>query len=178
MGKTDTITTSEPSKILVRMSGCYLTFDVTSRGTLFMHWSHTAVPGALAFFSPRKNVPAFKFRDLGGRQEIIRDFQGPNIKTYYQGICMFMKQAREFDGNVVFYKYVTDAGGPYQVYLCEKGNDKVSELKEGVEVNLKNYAAAGVIPKGSSAFQGTQVANSGFFRETAAKIGGGIAFTA
>ena len=67
--------------------GCYLTFSEASQGTLFLHWSETPVAGALAFFEPRKNVPAFKYKSNGGRSELIREMSGgtgERIKRFYQ----------------------------------------------------------------------------------------------
>lgn len=55
---------------------CYLTFGAESHGTLFVHWSAEPVEGALAFFAPRKNVPGFKFKQNGGRSELIREMSG------------------------------------------------------------------------------------------------------
>ena len=67
--------------------GCYLTFSEASQGTLFLHWSETPVAGALAFFEPRKTVPAFKYKSNGGRSELIREMSGgtgERIKRFYQ----------------------------------------------------------------------------------------------
>ena len=67
--------------------GCYLMFSEASQGTLFLHWSETPVAGALAFFEPRKNVPAFKYKSNGGRSELIREMSGgtgERIKRFYQ----------------------------------------------------------------------------------------------
>ena len=97
--------------------GCYLTFSDASQGTLFLHWcvtvqiyfcraaahlsrvvgrrlvvynahrSEAPVAGALAFFEPRKTVPAFKYKSNGGRSELIREMSGgtgERIKRFYQ----------------------------------------------------------------------------------------------
>ena len=65
-------------------SGCYLTFSPASQGTLFTNYSDTPVEGALAYFKPGKPVPKFKFVQNGGKSELIRTIQGPNIKRYFQ----------------------------------------------------------------------------------------------
>ena len=90
--------------------GCYLTFSEASQGTLFLHWSETPVAGALAFFEPRKNVPAFKYKSNGGRSELIREMSGgtgERIKRFYTGICQYVKLAKSFDAAVVFYEHGT-----------------------------------------------------------------------
>lgn len=65
-------------------SGCYLTFSTASQGTLFINWSEKPIEGALAYIKPNKPVPKFKFTTNGGRSELMRNIQGPNIKRYYQ----------------------------------------------------------------------------------------------
>ena len=40
------------------------------------HRSEAPVAGALAFFEPRKTVPAFKYKSNGGRSELIREMSG------------------------------------------------------------------------------------------------------
>ena len=102
--------------------GCYLTFSDASQGTLFLHWcvtvqiyfcraaahlsrvvgrrlvvynahrSEAPVAGALAFFEPRKTVPAFKYKSNGGRSELIREMSGgtgERIKRFYQRAHLF-----------------------------------------------------------------------------------------
>ena len=49
--------------------GCYLVFDIASEGSLFLHWSDTPVPMAVAYMQPRIAVPAFKYKANGGRSE-------------------------------------------------------------------------------------------------------------
>ena len=44
-------------------AGCYLVADEMNQGTLYTHWSKAAIrTGALAFFTPGKEVPEFKFK--------------------------------------------------------------------------------------------------------------------
>lgn len=61
-----------------------MTFSPASQGTLFINWSETPVDGALAYFKPNKTVPKFKFTTNGGKSELIRNIQGPQIKRYFQ----------------------------------------------------------------------------------------------
>lgn len=76
-------------------SGCYLTFSPASQGTLFINWSETPVDGALAFFRPNKTVPKFKFTTNGGRSELIRTIQGPQIKRYFQVLRLLSHDGKQ-----------------------------------------------------------------------------------
>ena len=81
---------------------CYLTFTDSSQGSLFTHWSTEPVEGALASYVPAKAPPAFKLKQNGGRQELVRECGGPKIATFYQGYCQYLKAAGA-------------AGGPFTV---------------------------------------------------------------
>ena len=57
------------------------------RDVVYAHRSEAPVAGALAFFEPRKTVPAFKYKSNGGRSELIREMSGgtgERIKRFYQ----------------------------------------------------------------------------------------------
>ena len=64
--------------------GCYLVRTEENSGTLYACWSETVVEGAIAYTSPRKAVPKFKFNQRGGKNELKRGLGGPLIKNYYQ----------------------------------------------------------------------------------------------
>jgi len=81
--------------------GCYLVFEVVGEGMLFTMWSATPVEGALAFFHPTKAVPAFKYKEHGGKSELIRGFRGPTRSRFFEGWCQFLKLARDFNGDAV-----------------------------------------------------------------------------
>ena len=51
-------------------SGCYLIADEMDQGTLYTHWSKAAVAGALAFFTPEKEVPEFKFKSSQAKRAL------------------------------------------------------------------------------------------------------------
>ena len=60
--------------------GCFLTATDHSQGTLHVVWSRTAVPGALAYFAPRRAVPEFKYRG-GGSAEARRRVLSPFVRV-------------------------------------------------------------------------------------------------
>ena len=65
---------------------------VDRRLVVYARRSEAPVAGALAFFEPRKNVPAFKYKSNGGRSELIREMSGgtgERIKRFYQRACKF-----------------------------------------------------------------------------------------
>eukprot|EP00041_Stephanoeca_diplocostata_P021318 m.494935 g.494935 ORF g.494935 m.494935 type:complete len:160 (-) comp21797_c0_seq18:2082-2561(-) len=82
-------------------SGCYLIFDESNNGTLYQHWSDVIIPEALALFSTQKKIPAFKFKQNGGKTELARDCGGGvKIKNFYTGVAQFVKHAKSFQGKV------------------------------------------------------------------------------
>ena len=40
---------------------------------MFLNWSDEPVEGALAFVKPGKKVPGFKFKQHGGKSELVRE---------------------------------------------------------------------------------------------------------
>ena len=84
--------------------GCYLVRTEENSGTLYACWSETVVEGAIAYTSPRKAVPKFKFNQRGGKNELKRGLGGPLIKNYYQGWAEFVKNyVKAFDGSLILY---------------------------------------------------------------------------
>ncbi|KAJ1449548.1 hypothetical protein M885DRAFT_535211 [Pelagophyceae sp. CCMP2097] len=145
--------------------GCYLTFDHASQGTLFVHWSETAVAGALAFFAPRKAVPAFKFKAAGGRAELIREMSGgtgDRIRRYYSGWCQFIKLAKTFQADVV----VLDFGELPRVTIClfdgSKPADNIYEVERNVPVTLEPYVVVATVPYPNPCFGATTMGKEYF----------------
>eukprot|EP00462_Mataza_sp_D1_P020840 CAMPEP_0175142872 /NCGR_PEP_ID=MMETSP0087-20121206/13078_1 /TAXON_ID=136419 /ORGANISM="Unknown Unknown, Strain D1" /LENGTH=271 /DNA_ID=CAMNT_0016426799 /DNA_START=27 /DNA_END=842 /DNA_ORIENTATION=- len=85
-------------------TGCYLTFDTASGGTLFINWKTSPVEGALAYFKPKKNVPGFKFKTNGGKSELTRGTETSNMQNYWTGVCNFIKLAKDLDAAVILFK--------------------------------------------------------------------------
>jgi hypothetical protein len=83
--------------------GGYLVFTAVSDGTLTLHFSPQEVKESLAYFKPMKIVPAFKYRQNAGRQEIIRKLMN-NQRGYYDGFAQFVKEGKEFNADLYLFK--------------------------------------------------------------------------
>ena len=158
--------------------GCYLTFSDASQGTLFLHWSETPVAGALAFFEPRKSVPAFKYKSNGGRSELIREMSGgtgERIKRFYSGICQYVKLAKSFDAAVVFYEHGTLPSVEIALIDGAKSDYNVIHIKTNAPVeSLASVTAVGVAPGASDAFAASTFSRE-YFISTASKAGSALA---
>lgn len=83
---------------------------------------------ALACFSTQKKVPAFKFKQNGGRSELIRDCGGGvKIKNFYTGVAQYVKHAKTFQGTVLFDIHIYIITPPLIVSLVY-GNTAVCEM--------------------------------------------------
>mmetsp|Transcript_6733 Transcript_6733/g.20939 ORF Transcript_6733/g.20939 Transcript_6733/m.20939 type:complete len:159 (+) Transcript_6733:173-649(+) len=152
----------------------YLTFGPESQGTLFSHFSATPVAGALACFEPRKKVPAFKFKQNGGRSEIIREMSGgtEGKKRYYSGFASFVKLAKSFDGVLTLY---SETPLPkVDIYTYDSaGESHVSQIKPDTPTSLNGAQAVGVVPHPSACFAATM--SPLYFAEIANHNGVGLA---
>eukprot|EP01125_Pyxidicula_operculata_P022677 TRINITY_DN9497_c0_g1_i1.p1 TRINITY_DN9497_c0_g1~~TRINITY_DN9497_c0_g1_i1.p1 ORF type:complete len:165 (+),score=32.23 TRINITY_DN9497_c0_g1_i1:17-511(+) len=159
-------------------SGCYLTFNETSNGTLFTVWSEKPVPDALGYFKPGKPVPKFKFTTQGGRSELIRTMNGPNIKRYYQGWTQFVKMAKELEGELVILqgeKFTM----PTALYTVTGKDNNVSRVKENEFIVAKDVRAVAAVHSSNQSFgggEGVLKMDVALFRETADAAGASIQF--
>jgi len=87
--------------------GCYLTWQETNGGILFLNWSRKKVDGALAFFKTKKKIAGFKFNNNSGKSECLTKVGGPNTKRWYEGWVSFLKLAISFEGDVVLLPFET-----------------------------------------------------------------------
>ena len=114
--------------------GCYLTFDDASQGSLFIHWSETPIPGAWAFFSPGKEIPKFKFKQNGGRNELARQCGGVFKKNLHAAWCSYAKMCRECNGKLLLVN--TDVG-----MFVNDNQGKVVRVQPGVWTGLSDQRA-------------------------------------
>lgn len=131
-------------------SGCYLTFDPASGGTLFINWRETKIDGAIAYFKPKKAVPKFKFTNKGGKDELTRGCDQTEMKNYYTGMCNFVKMCKELDGDFIQFK-----NDHCTVYAHLEG-DKVAkwELNSWYDLSTMNRLTVSVQPTLSEAYKG------------------------
>ena len=156
---------------------CYLTFTDSSQGSLFTHWSTEPVEGALASYAPAKAPPAFKLKQNGGRQELVRECGGPKIATFYQGYCQYLKAAGAAAGPFT----VLEADGhghpglpTVAVYMIDAA-ETITRCEAGKEYSLDGMKALAVLPAAAMDLEGVQKTLLAVFMQTASKAGAAIA---
>ena len=145
--------------------GCYLVFDVASEGTLFLHWSETPVPGAVAYLNPQAAVPKFKYTSGGGRSELIRGFRGETKKRLFEGFCSFFKLARDTGMSPVCL-LTTEV-----VCYLRMQDGSVVALRPGVATPIAAAAAVVAVPHGCDAFEGAKTMAQDYFLGTGLREG-------
>ena len=140
-------------------------FDFASEGTLFLHWSATPVPGAVAFFQPRSSVPAFKYTANGGRSELIRGFRGETKRRLFEGFCSFFKLARDTGMSpvMILTKEV-------KCYLrLQDGH--IQPALPGAVCPIDSAVGVVAVPHGSESFDGVETMAQDYFLGTGMKEG-------
>lgn len=127
------------------------------------------MPGALAYFRPTKPVPAFKFKQNGGRAEIIRGFKGSTKHKFFDGVCQYAKLSREMRGE---FTLLTPSFRAY--YVVPSG--KVSEICPGIATPLAGAQGISVIPPNNTSYEGVDVLSPAYFLGTGKKEGSGLSF--
>merc|ERR1712232_1226417 len=168
MGSSNVNSNSPPSEIGM---GCYLTFESVSEGTLFLNWCETKIENAYAYFSPGKSVPKFKFKQNGGKSELIRGMRGgtgPGQKQYFAGWVQFIKLAREFKAQLI----VMYDENISMHYMDPNGHVHPLPTHEFIDSTIIDAVAA--IPPGNSAFSGVSTMTTDFFAGTGNKEGSAL----
>jgi len=145
--------------------GCYLTFHETSNGTLFLNWKNENLPGALAYFKPKKKVSAFKFKKAGGKEELTRETNSKK-KNLYEGWCNYVKLAKEYKSTVV---YQTSS-----VYLYFHKGSVIEEVPRNVHVGLEDVEAVAAVPGSRKVFEGVQKIDRSSFLNKAQESGAAL----
>jgi hypothetical protein len=153
--------------------GCYLTFDFASEGSLFIHWSEapTPPPNSVAFFQPTTSVPAFKYKQNGGRTELMRGFRGETKRRLYEGFCSFFKMSLDFKAVPV--ALLTSE---VSVYVRHTSSE-VKQMMKGQPFSLAGCTALVCVPEGNDAFTGMKTAAQAFFVDSGAKDGASVILT-
>mmetsp|Transcript_17091 Transcript_17091/g.20578 ORF Transcript_17091/g.20578 Transcript_17091/m.20578 type:complete len:254 (-) Transcript_17091:234-995(-) len=152
--------------------GCFLSFETTSEGTLFINWSENEidVEGTYAYFTTTQKVPKFKFKQNGGKSELIRGFLGQSKGKYYQGWVQFVKLAREFKAILTM-----NFDDNIELYFLN-GSNQVHPIPKGEAVEASDFIAVSAIPKDSNAYQGVATMTNDFFTGTGNKVGASLSF--
>ncbi|VWU50429.1 conserved protein, unknown function [Hepatocystis sp. ex Piliocolobus tephrosceles] len=129
--------------------GAYLFFDNASSGSLFIVWKKTTLDNALIFVKPTKAVPEFKYTSNCGKSELLRNLQSDK-KLFYSGICRFIKEGRDVNGELLLLPYLNDSFPiKTNIYFLKENN--VTKVTPGKSYTLKDVEAVCVLPNGSNA---------------------------
>jgi len=140
-------------------------FDFASEGTLFLHWSETPLPGAVAFLRPTVAVPAFKYKAGGGRSELIRGFRGETKRRLFEGFCSFFKLARDTGTSPVCI-LTTEL----KVYLRMK-DSSILLMQPGKLVPIADAVGVVAVPHGCDSFDGVGTMAQDYFLGTGMRDG-------
>jgi hypothetical protein len=99
-------------------------------------------------------VPKFKFKSNGGRSELCRDFAGPNVKQYYNGIASFLKSGLNF--NAEFRTIKSEAPMAFAVFFYLKDGDAVVQMEDDTFYNCADIKAVAVVPADNGELAGIQ----------------------
>ena len=134
---------------------------------MFIVWSETPVPDALAYFAPKKSVPAFKFKADGGRAELIRGFRGSTRHRFYDGFCQFFKQCRDLDGTCSLLSPV--------IKMFVRSKDGIISLFPlGELISLEKIHAVAAFGPEKTCFDGVDRLSQDYFLGTGTKEGGSL----
>lgn len=128
--------------------GAYLIFDSASNGSLLIQWKNEPVPGALAFIKPGKTIPEFKYKNNGGKSEIIRNLQ-TDKKLFFSGIGQFIKEAKDIKGEVCLLPDI-DRTSPIKIDVYYLKNNSVNVAKIGTPFSISDASAVCIMPRGTS----------------------------
>jgi hypothetical protein len=146
-----------------KAAGAYLVYSTESGGVLTLVWSDDAVPNALAFFYPRKAVPAHKKTQNAGRLELMRGIASGKVKML-EGVVHFVKEAATFDGDV---KQLDNAY--FDMWYCQ--GTSVKQFRVGEFVAVSKVGALAVLPHQNASFKGVQKYDVNQFINTAIREG-------
>jgi len=130
--------------------GAYLTYREIQHGTVTVQWSNIEIEGALAFISPGKPVPPFKFTP-GSKRE-TRSTGDHTKMTFRNAWASFVKMGKQYDGHLV----LTD-DAPLDVVLLA-GDNTVVRLKAGDSAELSGMVKVAAISADSGSFTNDNLA--------------------
>jgi hypothetical protein len=133
-------------------TGCYLVYEPSSGGRLMLHYSTGFVPdNAVGFWcpGPDKIIQGFKFKQAGGRSELIKGIAGgdSNRRKYFIGWCQFLKQAKAMNGKVI--QFTPSQGVMVDIYAYNQATNHpylLDTMDHGL-VDITNFDAIAVMAK-------------------------------
>ena len=141
--------------------GCYLTFEAASGGRMMLIYTLNQIPlNAVGFWTPGpgKSIQGFKFKQAGGRAELIKGIAGgdQNRRKYFSGWIQFLKLAKSYQGYVVKFPNAQQGVEVDIVAYRAKDQEPVPlDLDEGL-IELSEFDAVAVIPKHNPTFKGVK----------------------
>jgi hypothetical protein len=156
--------------------GCYLVYESLSGGRLMLFYSKGQIPkNAIGFWcaGPGRSIQGFKFKQNGGRQELIKGIAGgdSNRKKYFSGWCQFIRQAKAFNGYVIKFPN-SEQGVEVDVigYKSEEERAYELDLDAGL-IEVGKFDAIAVVPKHNTAYHGIHKISHNFFIESGLQYG-------
>lgn len=147
-------------------------FDVVNEGTLFAIWAEDAPSGqVVAFFSPNKPVPPFKYTPAGSKTEIMRKFRG-NKARFFQGFAQFFKLAKDYEGECLL--LTTSVG----VFWRNAEDAIIMKFTPGADeerVLISRASALAVLPAANDSMTAGSSLMQELFLRIGQNEGGGIA---
>jgi len=140
----------------------YLVFTPESGGTLTLHWSTSAVSGAILTGTPSKPVPAHKLTTNAGRIELGRNF-GVTKTKLLEAFASFIRELSAVDGSI---KVVEND-------KCEfwtLAGTKVKAVGKG-SFDTKGLDAVACMPANNTSYKGVQTIEQSQFVGTATREG-------
>ncbi|CCF76137.1 hypothetical protein BmR1_04g09850 [Babesia microti strain RI] len=155
-------------------SYCFLFYSPSDKGTFLAQWSKEKnLDGAMIMFETKKTIPSYKFTSHSGRSTIITDIH--SIKTkYFQGICQFIKMAKQFDAPIIILESCNEQPIKFDLHILNKDNSVVM-VTMGTEFALDNSVAAAVLPKNCSELSVKTLTKDQFISK-GNNLGGSISF--
>jgi hypothetical protein len=128
-----------------------------------LHYSTGYVPdNAVGFWCPAigsgKVIQGFKFKQAGGRSELIKGIAGgdSNRRKYFIGWCQFLKQAKAMSGKVIQFTHI-EQGVLVDVYAYNQATNHPYLLDMSNELtDISNYDAIAVMPKNHEFMKGVK----------------------
>jgi hypothetical protein len=141
--------------------GCYLVYEPVAGGRLMLHYSQGYVPdNAVGFWCPGdgKSIQGFKFKQAGGRSELIKGIAGgdANRRKYFIGWCQFLKQCKAMNGKVIQFTNI-EQGVLVDVYAYNQATNHPYLLDLSNQLtDISNFDAIAVMPVNHAFMKGVK----------------------